>query len=711
MKQLVGVFKFSIPIKLVLKNNKVFLRLCHTKSAKLIENAQCIHEPRKNKIIDKITFNSVLHRDLITLSWFRRRKLKKNAIEESKKAAFKKLVTPVCLKYYDSKNLHEENEKLCGDELGVSDIVNFPYAHNYPYDKNNEPVLINQEENCYSTGILENSKVKMGSWNWMSDYEYFDDSYTDSQFPINNSLEINYGRPDPTIPVSNAPCGGCGALLHCQNTSIPGYLPSELFLQCDSTELKTIICQRCHFIKNYNTFLNVSVHPDDYAMLISTIKEKHATVILIIDLMDFPCSIWPNILEIIGVKRPVVVVGNKVDLLPQDCPGFLNHVKECLISSLEKTGLSSANIKHVALISAQTGFGVEELITKLHNFWNYTGDIYMIGCTNVGKSTLFNSLLHSDFCKVKAMDIVQRATVSPWPGTTLNLLKFPILRPSDLRKFLRTQRLLSERREAAAENQLRNLQLKASKNIETATLVGNVGRTFYDNKENFTTDPFSMGRSTRVTNIGLDHKDPAFQNSRWCFDTPGTVQPDQVINILTTEELMLTLPKKLLIPRTFCVTPQSTLFIAGIGRLDYVHGEKSVRLTVFSAETLPVTICSTSDAFDVYETLLGSDMFAVPCGSPDRLATWPPLKVHETDFEIEGENWRKSCADIVFSSAGWVAITPGRGLKCIFKAWTPEGRGIYFRQPALLQYSVNHRGDRVKRTPAYLLGKAVKICN
>lgn len=59
-------------------------------------------------------------------------------------------------------------------------------------------------------------------------------------------------------------------------------------------------------------------------------------------------------------------------------------------------------------------------------------------------------------------------------------------------------------------------------------ILGNVGRTFYDNKENFTTDPFSMGRSTRVTNIGLDHKDPAFQNSRWCFDTPGTVQPDQV---------------------------------------------------------------------------------------------------------------------------------------------------------------------------------------
>lgn len=89
-----------------------------------------------------------------------------------------------------------------------------------------------------------------------------------------------------------------------------------------------------------------------------------------------------------------------------------------------------ANVKHVALISAKTGWGVEELITKLHNLWKVSGDVYLVGCTNVGKSTLFNCLLQSDYCKVQAVDLVQRATTSIWPGTTLNLLKFPILRPS-----------------------------------------------------------------------------------------------------------------------------------------------------------------------------------------------------------------------------------------------------------------------------------------
>lgn len=93
-------------------------------------------------------------------------------------------------------------------------------------------------------------------------------------------------------------------------------------------------------------------------------------------------------------------------------------------------GIPGANIKHTCLISAETGFGVEELITKLHNVWLYKGDVYLLGCTNVGKSTLFNALLRSDYCKTKAASIIGKATASPWPGTTMRMLKFPILRPN-----------------------------------------------------------------------------------------------------------------------------------------------------------------------------------------------------------------------------------------------------------------------------------------
>lgn len=45
---------------------------------------------------------------------------------------------------------------------------------------------------------------------------------------------------------------------------------------------------------------------------------------------------------------------------------------------------------------------------------------------------------------------------------------------------------------------------------------------------------------------------------------------------------MLTLPKQLLSPQTFSIRVGQTLFIAGIGRLDYVDGPHSIRYYFFA---------------------------------------------------------------------------------------------------------------------------------
>lgn len=233
--------------------------------------------------------------------------------------------------------------------------------------------------------------------------------------------ELNYGNPDPEIPASKVPCGGCGAMLQCQSPSIPGYIPSEKFVCCTTHDLRGQICQRCRFLREHNVALNVNISPEDYSKVISVIRDQIALVILVVDLLDFPCSIWPDLLDIIGTKRPVCVVGNKIDLIPKDRKGYLEEIKENLVVELEKSGLHRANIKHVSLISAKTGYGIEELITKIQSSWGFRGDVYLLGCTNVGKSSLFNALIKSDFCKSQAKDILERATVSPWPGTTLSL--------------------------------------------------------------------------------------------------------------------------------------------------------------------------------------------------------------------------------------------------------------------------------------------------
>ena len=99
-----------------------------------------------------------------------------------------------------------------------------------------------------------------------------------------------------------------------------------------------------------------------------------------------------------------------------------------------------------------------------------SGDVYLLGCTNAGKSTLFNTLLQSDFCKSQAVDIVQRATTSPWPGTTLNLLKFPILKMASWKSAYRYKRLKETQLHEHAETVERIQELKKTKNIEFATL-------------------------------------------------------------------------------------------------------------------------------------------------------------------------------------------------------------------------------------------------
>lgn len=532
---------------------------------------------------------------------------------------------------------------------------------------------------------------------WMTDYEHYDDAGTED-------WQLNYGTAQPDSEVSAVPCGGCGALLHCKDSAIPGYLPSELFLGRKSQDLVSITCQRCHFMKHYNTSLAVNVSPEEYPKLLSSIRSKRSAVILLVDLMDFPCSIWPDILSIIGTKRPVFVVGNKVDLLPPDSNHFLTHVTDCLSKAIEDSGIGNANVKHVALVSAKTGFGIEQLINKLHKFWEYKGHVYLVGCTNSGKSTLFNALLQSDYCKSQAVDLIQRATTSPWPGTTLNLLRFPILRPTGWRLSQRSKRLQENQLRTHAEAKLRNERLNETKNLQYAELIGHIGRTFTLEKPVESKDVYAVGAGIGPSQnkFGININDPDYKNSHWCFDTPGTVQPDQVLHLLTTDELMLTLPKRMIVPRTFSLQPKHTLFLGGLGRLDYFDGDCFIRVTVFASEQLPVTICYSDDASFIYDQLLKTEAFAVPFNDPERLLQWPELR--NKDFEITGLGWDVSAADIVLSSAGWIAVTPGQLKKVNMRAWTPEGRGIYLRTPALLPNSVGLRGRKVRDTPCYYRG-------
>lgn len=82
---------------------------------------------------------------------------------------------------------------------------------------------------------------------------------------------------------------------------------------------------------------------------------------------------------------------------------------------------------------------ISDVFKLLLSFLYKLGDIFIMGCTNVGKSSLFNLFLQSDLCKPQVSELVQKATISQWPGTTLNLLKVIIFRFSIYSIFLNQQ--------------------------------------------------------------------------------------------------------------------------------------------------------------------------------------------------------------------------------------------------------------------------------
>lgn len=226
-----------------------------------------------------------------------------------------------------------------------------------------------------------------------------------------------YGTPDAEIPISNISCSGCGALMHCMAPEVPGYLPSEKFKQLsEEDKLKKAICHRCFLLTHHQKALNVTMSKEEYRKIVSRIKSEKALVLLIVDLLDLPDSIIPDLPQLVGKNKHIVVLGNKVDLLPGDSQNYLQRIRRQLTQYCTDAGIPTKESKDVHLISAKTGYGIENLITKLQASWKYKGDVYLVGTANAGKSTLFNTLLESDYCKSRASDVIHKATISPWPG-------------------------------------------------------------------------------------------------------------------------------------------------------------------------------------------------------------------------------------------------------------------------------------------------------
>lgn len=478
-------------------------------------------------------------------------------------------------------------------------------------------------------------------------------------------------------------------------------MPSEKFTLFTKEELASQLCQRCDFLQRYNVALNVTVPADEYPKLISKIQLNKSLVVILVDLLDFPCSVWPGIINLIGEKQMIYLVGNKVDLLPKDDKFYLERIKKSLKETLKSSGIGrNTKIRDVSLISAKTGYGVENLVTKLLRDMRKGEDVYLIGCTNSGKSTLFNMLMQTDLCALDNSDLMTRATTSLWPGTTLNLLKFPSKNLAGWQMQLRLNRLNLYEKKDIAERRLQWTMYRQDES-HYPLLSQRIGATFRSNNMPFKVEedhPLKQNKSSIQSRI-FNPDSKKLKGCQWVHDTPGVIFKDQLLNLLTTEELMRTVPRELITPRTYTLRPGQTLFVGGLARIDLMQAREHVWLTIFASRYLPVNIVYTEQARKFYQMHLGTEMLAVPIGGQERLEQWPKLLPNEMTLECIG--WEESCADVVLSNAAWASVTGGADTRCVLRAFTPEGRGIYVRNPPMLPFAVRLRGKRIPNTPCF----------
>ena len=360
-------------------------------------------------------------------------------------------------------------------------------------------------------------------------------------------------------------CIGCGAAIQTTDKTQAGFTPSSALEK--GLETGQVYCQRCFRLRHYNEISDVNISDDDFIKLLHEVGESDALVVNVIDIFDFNGSVIPGLSRFVS-GNDVLLVGNKKDILPKSVKD--GKVTQWLTERAHEVGLRPVD---VVLTSAQNKQAIKELMDKIESH-RKGRDVYVVGVTNVGKSTLINAIIQEI---TGDKDII---TTSRFPGTTLDKIEIPL------------------------------------------------------------------------------------DDGSYLFDTPGIIHRHQMAHYLTAKNLKYISPKKEIKPKTYQLNPEQTLFLAGLGRFDFISGERQ-GFTAFFENTLDLHRTKLAGADEFYQKHAGT--LLVPPSSQE-LADFPKLVRHE--FSI------KEKTDVVFSGLGWIRVNE----KAKIAAWAPKGVDVVIRK-------------------------------
>ncbi|OMP67611.1 ribosome biogenesis GTPase YqeH [Domibacillus epiphyticus] len=273
-------------------------------------------------------------------------------------------------------------------------------------------------------------------------------------------------------------CDGCGVAIQTANPDSLGYAPAS------ALEKEVVVCKRCFRLKHYNEVQDVELTDDDFLKILNTIGDTESLIVKIVDIFDFNGSWLPGLHRFAG-KNPVLLIGNKSDLLPKSVK------REKLIHWMRHEA-SQLGLKpvDVLLTSAAKGNEVHEAADAIEHYRNGK-DVYVVGCTNVGKSTFINRIIKEI---TGEGDII---TTSHFPGTTLDMIAIPL---SDGRALIDTPGIINHHQMAHFVEKEDLKVLLPKKEIKPKVFQLNEGQTlFFGGLARF--DYISGGRRSFICHV------------------------------------------------------------------------------------------------------------------------------------------------------------------------------------------------------------------
>lgn len=206
-------------------------------------------------------------------------------------------------------------------------------------------------------------------------------------------------------------CIGCGAVIQSEDPKEPGYTPQAAIKK--GLENNELYCQRCFRLRHYNEIAPVSLTDDDFLQLLNHIRDANALIVYVVDIFDFNGSLIPGLHRFVG-DNPVLLVGNKEDLLPRSLRR--SRLRDWIRQQANLAGIRPID---TVLVSAKKNYQIEDLLNEIEKYRHHR-DVYVVGVTNVGKSTLINQIIKQ---RTGVQDLI---TTSRFPGTTLDKIEIPL---------------------------------------------------------------------------------------------------------------------------------------------------------------------------------------------------------------------------------------------------------------------------------------------